>query len=349
MPPLSLEAHLASKRDHLECLAAIRTGSRSFYTASQLLPYSVRSPAYGLYAFCRLSDDAVDIDGGSSDALSRLYHRLDRACEGRPLPFAADRSMADLMRRYAIPRAVPEALLEGLGWDTEGRRYQTLEDLQGYAARVAATVGVMMTLLMRVRAPSALARACDLGVAMQLTNIARDVGEDARAGRIYLPLQWLDEAGVDVADFLRDPRLSPELASVIARLLAEADRLYQRSRAGVAELPGACRPAILAASTIYAEIGREVEKHSHDSITRRARVTGRRKLALLAHAAASAARLASAPPAPPLPATAFLVDAVTHSRMAVIPDSRGIAGVRRSFLRVLDIFEQLERSEQFGD
>ncbi len=225
------------------------------------------------------------------------------------------------MRRYAIPRAVPEALLEGLGWDTEGRRYETLEDLQGYAARVAATVGVMMTLLMRVRAPSALARACDLGVAMQLTNIARDVGEDARAGRIYLPLQWLDEAGVDVEDFLQDPRPSPELASVVARLLAEADRLYQRSRAGVAELPGACRPAILAASTIYAEIGREVEKHSHDSITRRARVTGRRKLALLAQAAASAARLASAPPAPPIPATAFLVDAVTHSRMAVIPDS----------------------------
>ncbi len=349
MPPLSLEAHLASKRDHRECLAAIRTGSRSFYTASQLLPHSVRSPAYGLYAFCRLSDDAVDIDGGSSDALERLYHRLGRACEGRPLPFAADRAMADLMRRYAIPREVPEALLEGLGWDTQGRRYETLEDLQGYAARVAATVGVMMTLLMRVREPSALARACDLGVAMQLTNIARDVGEDARAGRIYLPLQWLREAGVDVEDFLRDPRPSQALASVVARLLAEADRLYQRSRAGVAELPGACRPAILAASTIYAEIGREVEKHSHDSVTRRARVTGRRKLTLLAQAAASAARLATAPPLPPLPATAFLVNSVTHSRLAVISDSRGLANVRRSFLRVLDIFEQLERSEQFSD
>jgi phytoene synthase len=333
----------------MECLAAIRTGSRSFYTASQLLPYSVRSPAYGLYAFCRLSDDAVDIDGGSSAALERLYHRLGRACDGRPLPFAADRSMADLMRRYSIPRAVPEALLEGLGWDTEGRRYETLEELQEYAARVAATVGVMMTLLMRVRNPSALARACDLGVAMQLTNIARDVGEDARAGRIYLPLQWLREAGVDVEDFLRDPRPSQALSNVVARLLAEADRLYQRSRAGVAELPGACRPAILAASTIYAEIGREVEKHSHDSVSQRARVTGRRKLALLAHATASAARLSMAPPAPPLPATAFLVDAVTQSRMAVTPASHGFANVRRSFLRVLDIFEQLERSEQLGD
>ena len=203
--------------------------------------------------------------------------------------------------------------------------------------------------MMGVRDAAALARACDLGVAMQLTNIARDVGEDARAGRIYLPLQWLREAGVDVG---RLSSRSSALAGARQRRRAaarEADRLYSARALASPSFPRACRPAILAASTIYAEIGREVEKHSHDSVTRRARVTGRRKLTLLAQAAASAARLAMAPPSPPLPATAFLVDAVTHSRLAVIPDLRGIADVRRSFLRVLEIFEQLERSEQFGD
>ena len=144
-----------------------------------------------------MSDDAIDIEGGSHLTVTRLRDRLARASEGHPLAFAADRMMADLMRRYAIPPAIPEALIEGLAWDAEGRRYETLDDLLDYAARVAGSVGVMMASLMGARSRQALARACDLGVAMQLTNIARDVGEDARNGRIYLPTRWLREAGVD--------------------------------------------------------------------------------------------------------------------------------------------------------
>lgn len=181
MPQFSLDPPLASLRDHEECRAAIRTGSRSFYGASRLLPPSVRRPAFGLYAFCRLSDDAVDLEGGATAALERLRDRILRASEGRPLALAADRTMADLLRCSAIPLAVPLALLEGLAWDAEGRTYERLDDLFDYAVRVAGTVGVMMTLLMGVRSRRALARACDLGVAMQLTNIARDVGEDAES------------------------------------------------------------------------------------------------------------------------------------------------------------------------
>ncbi len=101
-----------------------------------------------------------------------------------------------------MPRALPEALLEGLAWDAQARRYATLSDLYDYSARVAAAVGAMMCVLMGVRDADALARACDLGVAMQLTNIARDVGEDARERRLYLPLDWLAEAGIDPDAFL---------------------------------------------------------------------------------------------------------------------------------------------------
>jgi phytoene synthase len=93
MPPFLLEPLNASLRDHQECRAAIRTGSRSFYVASKLLPERVRRPAYGLYAFCRLSDDAIDLGDGSPQALARLQFRLDRAANGRPLPFAADRAI----------------------------------------------------------------------------------------------------------------------------------------------------------------------------------------------------------------------------------------------------------------
>ena len=126
MPLSSPKSGLATAQDHAECRDAIRQGSRTFFAASLLLPPAVRRPAYGLYAFCRLSDDAVDLAGGSPFALERLRDRLARAYDGCPLPYAADRAMADLVGRFAIPRALPDALLEGLAWDAQGRRFGVL-------------------------------------------------------------------------------------------------------------------------------------------------------------------------------------------------------------------------------
>ena len=352
MPQSSPDLSPAQPCDYAQCQEAIRHGSKTFFAASLALPAAVREPAYGLYAFCRLSDDAVDLDGASPHAVERLRDRLDRICLGRPLPVAADRAMADLMRRYAIPRAVPDALLDGLAWDTQDRRYETLEDLFDYAARVAGTVGVMMTLLMGVRSPEALARACDLGVAMQLTNIARDVGEDARNGRLYLPRQWMREAGLDPDAFIANPVMSDELKSVIARLLLVADELYARARSGVAHLPLACRPAILAAGLIYAEIGRALEALSHDSISHRAHVPGARKVQLLAKAVVATPWLARSQSVEPLLAVRFLIDAVDQTPAPAfvnpIPRPRPFGAMELQFIRVLDIFERLERAEQMS-
>ena len=345
MPASSPSRLFATSNDHRECRAAIRAGSRSFFAASRLLPAHVRRPAFALYAFCRLSDDVVDLEGGSESALARLSHRLARAHRGQPLPNAADRALAETLRSHAIPLEIPEALLEGLAWDAQGRRYQTLEALEAYAARVAGTVGVMMTLIMDVRDPHALARACDLGAAMQLTNIARDVGEDARAGRVYLPLDWLEEAGVDVAGFLADPEPTPAIRLVVARLLEEARRLYEGARAGIAELPRACRPAILAAATIYAEIGREIASVGFDSVTRRARVSGSRKLSLLAQAVAAAPLIARSSPAPATSANAFLLEAVAAHPLRPFARLRGFSALAAPFVRTLDLFERLERAE----
>jgi len=313
-----------------------------------ILPAAVREPAYGLYAFCRLSDDAIDLSGGSVMALRRLQDRLARVYDGHPIPVAADRAMAGLVRRFAIPRAIPEALLEGLAWDTQERRYDDLPDLFDYAARVAGTVGVMMTLLMGVRTPDALARACDLGVAMQLSNIARDVGEDARAGRLYLPLRWLREAGIDPEKFLANPMISPALKGVIARLLREADKLYDRAKRGIACLPPSCRPAILSAAILYAEIGRKLENLSYDSIAHRARVSGLRKAQLLAHALFMTLHLKDEASLPPLDSVRFLIDAVAVSPLPVqaAPAPSVSHHFKPQFLRVLAIFERLERGEE---
>ena len=263
------------------CRALLKGGSRTFHAASKVLPRKVSDPAIALYAFCRLADDAVDLGSDRGAAVARLRERLDRAYRGQPVNLAADRVFADVVAKFGIPRELPEALLDGLAWDAEIRRYATLQDLSAYAARVAGSVGAMMTLVMGQRTPEIVARACDLGVAMQLTNIARDVGEDARAGRLYLPLQWLREAGIDPDAWLAKPVFTPEIAAIVQRLLDAADALYDRATLGIAHLPLACRPGIYAARALYAEIGRELERGGLDSIARRAVVSTNRKLAVL--------------------------------------------------------------------
>ena len=240
-----------------------------------------------------------------------LAARLDAIYEGRPGPEDADRALAQVVHRFAVPRALLDALLEGFLWDAQGRHYDTLSEVRDYAARVAGTVGAMMALVMHTRTPQAVARACELGLAMQLTNIARDVGEDARNGRLYLPRQWLHEVGIEPDAFLRAPAFSPALATVVRRLLAEADRLYARAEAGIAELPLDCRPAIQAARRVYAEIGHQLEREGLDSVSHRAVVSRGRKIALLA-ASTGAALLGGAHgiDAEPQPEIVFLVDAV---------------------------------------
>ena len=321
------------------CRALLADGSKSFHTAAKVLPRRIAEPATALYAFCRVADDAIDNDA-SEAALGQLQDRLQRACEGRPLPMPADRALAAVVDRYGIPRAIPEALLEGFAWDRQGRRYETLSDLTAYAARVAGTVGAMMALLMEERRPEVLARACDLGVAMQLTNIARDVGEDARNGRIYLPLAWLWEAGIDPDEWLAEPVFDARIAAIIQRLLDAADVLYDRSEAGIARLPLDCRPGIGAARWIYAEIGRELERMGLDSVARRAVVSKQRKMALLAKSLGAFLMPADGVRAPALPEVAFLVEAVREQpRRGNLPLARNL-GTRVGWMAGL--FTRLE-------
>jgi phytoene synthase len=330
MPEL-LDADLAA------CRASLAANSKTFHAASLLLPPAVRAPATVLYGFCRLADDTVDVEGGRRLALSQLRRRLDRVFEGRPQPVAADRALAAVVARHGIPRALLDLLMEGLAWDVDGRSYDTLDDLQDYAARVAGTVGAMMSLLMGVRDAPALARACDLGVAMQLSNIARDVGEDAAMGRLYLPRQWLREAGLDPAAWLAAPAFSPALAGVVQRLLDAADMLYARAAAGVACLPLACRPGINAARLMYAAVGHEVARAGCDSMSRRAVVPRRRKQRLLLRAAVSLWPGQALLLAPPLPASRPLLAAV-----AATP----APGPGRKIDFVIDLFDRLGRQDR---
>jgi phytoene synthase len=301
--------------DAQACRALMRGGSKSFFAASLLLPPRVRAPATALYAFCRLADDEIDLGSDPEQAVRGLHLRLDAMYAGRPQAIEADRALAFVVHRHAIPRALLDALLEGFLWDAIGRRYETLDELQDYGARVAGTVGAMMALVMGVRDDAAVARACDLGVAMQLTNIARDVGEDARNGRLYLPRAWMREAGIDPQAWLAAPRFDADIAAIVQRLLDAADALYRNAEHGIVGLPRDCRPAILAARLVYAEIGRQLERNGLNSIEHRAVVSAQRKLALMARAATALllAPARSNAALPVLPAVQFLVDAAATS------------------------------------
>ena len=337
--------------DMATCRTLLKGGSRTFHAASLVLPRRVSDPAIALYAFCRLADDAVDLGSHRAAAVERLRERLDRAYRRQPMDMASDRAFAAVVARFSIPRELPEALLDGLAWDAEGRRYETLPELYAYAARVAGAVGAMMTLVMGRRAPDIVARACDLGVAMQLTNIARDVGEDARAGRLYLPLAWLREAGIDPDRWLAKPVFGPEIAAIVRRLLDAADALYGRATTGIGNLPLSCRPGIYAARALYAEIGRELERGGLDSVSRRAVVSTNRKLAVLARLLARleidwapAARL---PPLAQLDETRFLIEAVAAATSPREEDPKlKVKPIEDRVVWVIDLFTKLERRDQ---
>jgi len=314
-----LHLDFATPADLAHCRQMIRQGSRSFHLASLLLPANVREYARALYGFCRMADDLVDQSGHPAEAVATLARRLDLIYAGEPVESPTDRAFADVARRFGIPRSVPDALIEGFAWDANRRSYDTLSDVVAYGVRVAGTVGVMMSLIMGQRNPNALARAIDLGVAMQLSNIARDLEEDAKLGRVYVPGDWLREKGCTPKDVLGNAACAADAAS---RLVTEAEQLYVRARAGIAMLPRSCRASINAARLLYREIGCLAARQGHRG---RAVVGGRRKAALVLRAIAEVPALPRSGDAPCLPEGHFLIDDVVKTPLPPSP-YQGLGG-----------------------
>ncbi len=272
---------MTEAEDFAACRDALARGSKSFHVAWRLLPSRLRDPIASFYGFCRVTDDAVDESADPVAALAHCVTRTDGIFASRPEPHPIDRAFARTVARFSLPRAPIDALLDGYRWDVEKRIIVTRSDLVAYAVRVAASVGVVSTYLMGERDRSTLARAADLGIAMQLTNIARDVGEDAHHGRTYLPRTWLDEEHVSTTS-----RHDAALGRVVRRLLDEADTLYAQAEPGIAALPADCRPAIRAASRLYREIGQIVRENGYDAVSGRASTSPLRKALVVARSLA---------------------------------------------------------------
>jgi len=349
--PSSKSSPVSLPYDLEACTELMRGGSKSFFAASRLLPARLRPPAIALYAFCRLADDAIDDGDDPVLAMADLKSRLAAIYAGRPGAEDADRALTVVVHRYGIPIGLLEALLDGFLWDSQGRRYETLADVEAYGARVAGTVGAMMSIIMGASTDTAIARASELGVAMQLTNIARDIGDDARMGRLYIPRAWFREIGMDADAWLAKPVFDSRIAGFTQRLLLRADALYRRGEFGLAELPWDCRPAIQAARLVYAEIGKQLDREGLDSVNHRTVVSTARKLALIAKATAVAVKPPVLPDVPlsPVPAIHYLVDIVSSERHALAIQQPWTVPSRSFDQRVawmLDLFGRLEQRER---
>jgi phytoene synthase len=270
----------------------IKAGSKSFAAAARLFDKETRASAYLLYAWCRHCDDVIDGQelGAVSAAptghdaeqeLAKLYALTRTALDNQPMQDPVFEAFRHVAAKHAIPSQHPIELLDGFAMDVNERCYETIDDTLTYCYHVAGVVGVMMAWIMGVRDDETLDRASDLGIGFQLTNIARDIVDDAKVGRIYLPREWLSEAGVP-ADELLDSAHRPALFEVARRLLELADNYYESSLVGIARLPIRSRWAVATARVVYSSIGRERLRIGPQAIDRRVVTSKSQKLMAVA-------------------------------------------------------------------
>lgn len=242
--------------------ATIARGSKSFAAAARLFDPPTRRDVLLLYTWCRHCDDVTDgqslgrgrVRTASTAALERLRGDSLAALNGSPGDAVPYQALAEIARRHPIDAELVEAHIDGFQLDVAGWQAKTLDDTLRYSYHVAGSVGVMMALIMGVRDQTTLYRACDLGLAFQLTNIARDVVEDALADRCYLPAEWLEEAGLKIAD-LADERYPDRFFPLVCRLVEEAEPYYRSAAIGLQALPRRAAWAVAMAHAIYRDIG----------------------------------------------------------------------------------------------
>jgi phytoene synthase len=269
----------------------IKVGSKSFAAAARLFDAPTRRSVLMLYAWCRHCDDVVDgqelgfgIAAPAHDPhgeLAQLYEQTQRAYAGEAMIDPAFAAFQEVALRHAIAPRYAFDHLAGFAMDVDGARYETIDDTLRYCYHVAGVVGLMMASIMGAKDDKVLDRACDLGLAFQLTNIARDIVDDAGVGRCYLPAAWLREAGIPL-DEIALPQHRAALARVAARLVDRAEPYYDSSLDGIRALPLRSAWAIATARNVYRQIGIEVKARGPRAWDERVGTSKATKLKLLA-------------------------------------------------------------------
>ena len=272
--------------------ASIKKGSKSFALASRVLPPALRDDASMLYAWCRYCDDVIDgqemghgqiedYKVGQDERLAELRLATADVLSGKPTDNPVFAGLARVVKTHEIDHKHPFELLKGFEMDAEDRVYETVDDILDYSYHVAGCVGVMMANVMGARDAATLDRASDLGLAFQLTNIARDVIDDARADRVFVPKDLLEKHGAppEAAELAKRENW-PAAHKAACEQLDIAEQYYESAKVGIKELDFRCAWAISAALKVYREIGEELRKGGSYAWEGRVGASKGRKLAL---------------------------------------------------------------------
>ncbi len=269
----------------------IGKGSKSFAAAARLFRRDMRRDVMLLYCWCRHCDDLTDgqalghgaLTTAGPEVLARLQAESRQAAAGRPGPELPYLALAEVCGRHPLANWMIDDHLQGFALDVAGWQPETLDDSLRYSYHVAGVVGIMLARIMDVDDHAILTRACDLGIAFQLTNIARDLVEDAHGGRCYLPRSWLHDADLELPALTR-PESHSQAYPLVERLLQVAEPYYASARIGVRYLPPRAAWAIATALSVYRDIGRGLLRRGPRALAIRSSTGAARKLARIATA-----------------------------------------------------------------
>ena len=279
------------ERAYKYCETITKLHAKSFYFAAKFLPKPKRKAVYPIYAFCRHVDDEIDEigEGKESDAIetikkwkSYLQDVYQGTANGEQQTANGEEKLVfnawkDLLKTYKIPKNLPLELMQGVLMDTQIKRYETFDELYIYCYRVASTVGLMSSEILGYSDEIALHYAEAMGIAMQLTNILRDVKEDAAMGRIYLPQEDLRKFGVSAEQILAGV-MNANFIELMEFEIARARDFYRKGEKGIAFLEKDSRFTVLLASRIYSRILDEIERQNYDVFSRRAHTSFSEKI-----------------------------------------------------------------------
>lgn len=271
----------------------IKQGSKSFARAAMLFDRETRESVTMLYAWCRYCDDVIDgqtlghglqmiSPAEKLEQLHMLQRETERIYAGQPSDIQAFSALAQVVRKHGLAKRHLFELLEGFALDATEARFRTLDDTLHYCYHVAGVVGVMMAQIMGVKDKEVMHRAADLGIAFQLTNIARDVRDDLHIGRCYLPEEWLHRKQIPIGE-IDFPEHQPALHELACDLVELAEQYYASARIGMARLPWRCAWAIASALLIYRDIGLQLRSAGAVAWNKRTQVSGRKKIWRLCH------------------------------------------------------------------
>lgn len=268
---------------YAHCVRVARGRAKNFYYSFLVLPEEKRLAMCAIYAFMRECDDLSDEAGASLANIAGWRVQMEQTLTGAPADHAVWPAFQDVVHKYRIPARYFHEMIDGVSSDLEPRRVETFDELYRYCYLVASVVGLTTIHIFGFDDPRALVLAEKCGIAFQLTNIIRDVREDAMNQRVYLPAEDLARFGV-TSEALAGAVTTPEIRQLLEFEGARAQRCYAESRPLIAMMREDSQPALWALVEIYSQLLGRIQQHSYDVMTGKIRLSTSEKMAILARA-----------------------------------------------------------------